>query len=249
MTTTLITGANKGLGYEPARRLLAAGHDVWMGARDEARGRDAASSLGARFVRIDVTDDASVGAAADVVGSLDVLVNNAGIVGRRAPATETTPADLSSVYETNVLGPLRVFRAFRGALERSSNPVVVNVSSGMGSIAWTNDPSRLESTIVSLAYPSSKAALNMLTTQLAKAYSAMRVNAADPGYTATDSTTTAGPRPSRRAPRSSSASPAWARTARPGRSRTRPGPCRGDQAAASSPSALSTSSSWVFGDA
>jgi NAD(P)-dependent dehydrogenase (short-subunit alcohol dehydrogenase family) len=186
MTTTLITGANKGLGYETARRLLAAGHDVWVGARDEARGRAAASSLGARFVRLDVTDDASIAAAIGTVGSLDVLVNNAGIVGRRTPVGETTAEDLSYVYETNVLGPLRVFQAFRGALERSSNPVVVNVSSGMGSIAWTNDPARVESTIVALAYPSSKAALNMLTTQLAKAFPAMRINAADPGYTATD---------------------------------------------------------------
>jgi NAD(P)-dependent dehydrogenase (short-subunit alcohol dehydrogenase family) len=186
MTTTLITGANKGLGYETARRLVEAGHDVWMGARDEARGREAASTLGARYVTLDVTEDASVAAAVDVVGSLDVLVNNAGIVGRRTPVTETTADDLRSVYETNVLGPLRVFQAFRGALERSSHPVVVNVSSGMGSITWTSDPERLESTIVALGYPSSKAALNMLTSQLAKAFPAMRINAVDPGYTATD---------------------------------------------------------------
>ena len=186
MTTTLITGANKGLGYETARRLLAAGHDVWVGARDETRGRAAASSLGARYVALDVTDDASVAAAVEAVGSLDVLVNNAGIVGTRAPVPEVTADDLRHVYETNVLGPLRVFQAFRPLLERSSNPVVVNVSSGMGSIAWTSDPEHLESTIVALAYPSSKAALNMLTTQLAKGFPAMRINAVDPGYTATD---------------------------------------------------------------
>src|SRR4051812_7033587 len=96
MTTTLITGANKGLGYETARRLLSAGHEVWVGARDEARGRDAASSLGARFVALDVTDDASVAAAADFVGSLDVLVNNAGVVGNRVPVAETGPTTSGS---------------------------------------------------------------------------------------------------------------------------------------------------------
>src|SRR4051812_29291764 len=100
MTTTLITGANKGLGYENARRLLEAGHDVWVGARDEARGSAAASELGARFVALDVTDDASVAAAADAVGSLDVLVNNAGIVGNRVAVPDTRPEDLRLVYET-----------------------------------------------------------------------------------------------------------------------------------------------------
>jgi NAD(P)-dependent dehydrogenase (short-subunit alcohol dehydrogenase family) len=88
MTTTLITGANKGLGYEAARRLLAAGHDVWMAARDAERGGAAADELGARFVQLDVTDEASVAAAAQHVaanGGLDVLVNNAGIIGPHTP--------------------------------------------------------------------------------------------------------------------------------------------------------------------
>lgn len=81
MTTTLITGANKGLGHETAKQLIAAGHEVWIGARDPARGRRAAEQLGGRFVQLDVTDDASVGAAAATVGTLDVLVDNAGISG------------------------------------------------------------------------------------------------------------------------------------------------------------------------
>jgi NAD(P)-dependent dehydrogenase (short-subunit alcohol dehydrogenase family) len=88
MSVTLITGANKGLGYESARRLLAAGHDVWVAARDRRRGQAAADALGARFVQLDVTDDASVAAAAEQVGAqtgLDVLINNAGILGRRVP--------------------------------------------------------------------------------------------------------------------------------------------------------------------
>src|SRR2546423_13791730 len=147
MTTTLITGANKGLGYETARRLIAEGHDVWMAARDAGRGRVAADELGARFVQMDVADDDSVATAAATVeaehGSLDVLVNNAGISGGRIPVADVTPADLRRVYETNVFGVVRVIQAFMPLLERSSNPVVVNVSSGMGSLAITTDPDRL----------------------------------------------------------------------------------------------------------
>ena len=189
MTKTLITGANKGLGREAARRLLADGHDVWLAARDSAKGRAAAEELGARFVELDVTDDASVATAAEQVaaeGGLDVLVNNAGIVGRRKPLPEITPDDVRFVFETNVFGVVRVTQAFLPLLERSAQPVIVNVSSGMGSIGVTSDPSRLESTLVSLTYPVSKSALNMLTTQYAKAFPQMRINAVDPGYTATD---------------------------------------------------------------
>ena len=186
MSTILITGANKGLGYEAARRLLEAGHTVWMAARDERRGRAAADELGGRFVALDVTDDASAAAAAETVGELDVLINNAGISGGLVPVPEVKPEDVARVFETNVFGIVRVTRAFMPALERSANPVIVNVSSGMGSLAVTSDPSRVESTLVGLAYPSSKSAVNMLTTQYAKAYPGMRINAVDPGYTGTD---------------------------------------------------------------
>jgi NAD(P)-dependent dehydrogenase (short-subunit alcohol dehydrogenase family) len=168
MTTTLITGANKGLGREAARRLIEAGHDVWIGARDRERGRAAADELGARFVELDVTDGASVTHAAAEVGELDVLINNAGISGGRIPAAEVTPADVRRVLETNVVGIVRVTQAFVPLLGRSPNPVIVNVSSGMGSLGVTTDPARLESKIVGLAYPTSKAAVNMLTTQYAK---------------------------------------------------------------------------------
>jgi len=189
MTTTLITGANKGLGRETARRLLAEGHDVWIGARDPEKGRATAEELDAHFVALDVTDDDSVAAAVQHLtdaGGLDVLVNNAGIVGNRKTVPEMTAADMRLVYDTNVFGIVRVTQAFLPLLERSGNPVIVNVSSGMGSVAVTSDPSRLESTIVSLAYPSSKTAVNMITTQYAKALPQMRINAVDPGYTATD---------------------------------------------------------------
>jgi NAD(P)-dependent dehydrogenase (short-subunit alcohol dehydrogenase family) len=186
MTTTLITGANRGIGYEAARRLEAAGHDVWIGARDERRGRAAAEALGARFVQLDVTDDASVAAAARRLDALDVLVNNAGILGARTAVPDTTADDVADVLATNVLGIVRVTRAFLPLLERSDNPVIVNVSSGMGSFGVTTEPERFESTLVGLGYPASKAAVTMLTTQYAKALPHMRVNAVDPGYTDTD---------------------------------------------------------------
>ena len=193
MSTILITGANRSLGYEAARRLIAAGHDVWVGARDEARGRRAAEELGARFVELDVTDDASVAAAVETVGELDVLVNHAGIPGELVALPDVTVEHLRPVFEVNVYGPVRVLQAFRPLLERSANPVVVNVSSGMGSIAVTSDPDRVESGVHNLTYSPSKTALNMLTTQWAKAYPNMRVNAVDPGYTATDFNNHSGP--------------------------------------------------------
>lgn len=196
MTTILITGANKGLGREAARRLVEAGHDVWMGARDETAGREAAEAVGGRYVAIDVTDDASVAAAAETVrdgGGLDVLINNAGILGSGTAFADVTADDLAEVYATNVFGLVRVTQAFVPLLEESENPVIVNVSSGMGSLGVTSDPSRIESTIVTLAYPSSKTAVNMITTQYAKALANMKVNAVDPGYTATDLNGHSGP--------------------------------------------------------
>jgi NAD(P)-dependent dehydrogenase (short-subunit alcohol dehydrogenase family) len=190
MTTTLITGATKGLGRETARRLVAAGHTVYLGARDAQRGKEVAADLGAELLLIDVTSDDSVQAAAAVVreqaGHLDVLVNNAGIAGGRIPPGETTAADMQAVYDTNVFGVVRVMHAFLPLLEASVSPVVVNVSSGLGSLTVTNDRSRFESTLLGLAYPSSKAALNMITSQYAKAYPAIKINVVDPGYTATD---------------------------------------------------------------
>ena len=184
--------SNQGLGYETARRLLADGHDVWIGARDPARGRAAAEELGARFVaaRRD-RRRLSVAAAAERVaaeGGLDVLVNNAGHRrARESRCRRSPPTTCAHVFETNVFGIVRVTQAFLPLLERSAHPVIVNVSSGMGSLAVTTDPERARiDGIVSLAYPASKTAVNMLTSQYAKAFPTMRINAVDPGYTATD---------------------------------------------------------------
>ncbi|MFI7497592.1 SDR family NAD(P)-dependent oxidoreductase [Streptomyces sp. NPDC049687] len=194
MTTTLITGANKGLGFETARRLLAAGHTVYIGSRDAERGRRAAELLGARAVLLDVTDDASVEAAARTVeadGGLDVLVNNAGIEsrgpGNSVPgAAETTAAAMREVFETNVFGAVRVTHAFLPLLRRSPAPVVVNVSSGLASLTLVSDASTPAHAYPGVAYPASKTALNMVTLQYAKAFPAMRINAVEPGFTKTD---------------------------------------------------------------
>jgi NAD(P)-dependent dehydrogenase (short-subunit alcohol dehydrogenase family) len=194
---TFVTGANKGLGYETARRLIEAGQTVIVGARDAERGRKAAEALGARFVQIDVTDDASVArAAADVKaheGRVDVLINNAGIIGSRAEVEEIGGPEFTEVFQTNVGGIVRVTQAFLPLLKLSKHASVVNVSSGLGSFATTNDAERTESKIVAVLYASSKAAVTMITMQYAKALPNIRFNAADPGYTATDLNGNSGP--------------------------------------------------------
>ena len=197
MPITFITGANKGLGYETARRLIEAGHTVLVGARDPERGSSAADALGARFVPVDVTSDESVARAAQDVeareGRIDVLINNAGIIGAHGPAESLTGADAVEILDTNVAGVVRVTHAFLPLLRRSEHPAVVNVSSGMGSHAITSDPERVESTIVAPLYTASKAAVWMLTAQYAKSLPDVRVNGADPGYTATDFNGHSGP--------------------------------------------------------
>jgi NAD(P)-dependent dehydrogenase (short-subunit alcohol dehydrogenase family) len=190
MTVALITGANKGLGRETARRLLEVGFDVYLSARNEVRGREAASELGCRFVQLDVTSDVSVRAAADLidhqVGLLDVLINNAGVPDPAVGPLESGAAELLEVYETNVFGVVRVTSTLLPLLERSTAPVIVNVSSGLGSLSYASDPNRVQSSNLTFGYPSSKSALNMLTLKYARALPRFRVNAVAPGFTATD---------------------------------------------------------------
>jgi NAD(P)-dependent dehydrogenase (short-subunit alcohol dehydrogenase family) len=194
MTTTLITGANKGLGYETARQLIAAGHTVYIGCRDPERGQTAAQQLGARLVQLDVTDDESVTAAAELIeelGGLDVLVNNAGIEGRGQNnaiiGAEAATADMvREVFNTNVFGVVRVTHAFLPLLQRSPAPVVVNVSSSLGSLSLAGSPESPTFLYPGVAYPASKSAVNMITVQFAKQFPSMRINAVEPGYTDTD---------------------------------------------------------------
>lgn len=192
MTTTLITGGNKGIGYATARRLVAAGQTVWIGARDIERGRQAAETLGASFVQLDVTDDLSVAAAVDTVrdaaGHLDVLINNAGILGDVTSPEDMTVDQLRAVYETNVFGVVRVTNAFLPVLRRAVAPSVINVTSGLGSFTLIHDLERVESQYPLAAYGSSKTAVTMLTMQYAKATPDVRFNAVDPGQTATEFT-------------------------------------------------------------
>ncbi|MCK9877159.1 SDR family NAD(P)-dependent oxidoreductase [Frankia sp. Ag45/Mut15] len=190
MTITFITGANKGLGRETTRRLVEAGHTVVLGARDQERGAAAAADLGVRFVPIDITDDTSVAtAAADIErheGTLDVLINNAGMLSPQEDPNSITGADAQRLFDVNLFGAIRTTSAFLPLLRRSPDPVIINVTSGLGSLALTHDPSRVESTVNAPLYCASKAALTMLTTQYAKALPGVRINAVDPGYTATD---------------------------------------------------------------
>ncbi len=190
MPITLITGGNKGLGHEAARRLIALGHTVYIGARDAGRGQSAADELGAHFLPLDVTEDASVdAAAADLTrreGRLDVLINNAGIAGLGLTTEGTSADDMRRVFETNVFGIVRMTRGFLPLLRASAAGVIVNVSSGLGSFGMVTDPARIESRFPTLAYASSKAAVSMLTLQYAKGLPDLRINAVDPGPTSTD---------------------------------------------------------------
>ena len=190
MTITLITGANKGLGFETARRLIGLGHTVYVGARDAERGQRAAAELGAKFLLLDVTSDAAVTEAAarlaEAEGHLDLLINNAGVAGGRAKPEEVTAEQLRKTFETNVFGVVRVTQAFLPLLRKAHAPAIINVSSGLGSFGIVTNPETLESKINSLAYCSSKAAVTMLTVQYAKGLQGIRVNAVDPGPTSTD---------------------------------------------------------------
>lgn len=192
MTATLITGANKGLGRETARQLIEKGHTVYISARSVERGEAAAAELGARFVRLDVTDDASVEAALRVIeereGHLDVLINNAGI-GNASVGIDGLPgASALAEFNTNAVGVVRVTQAALPLLRQSENPVVVNVSSGLGSFWAVTNPERHESHNPFVVYGATKAAVSMLTVQYAKAVPEIKFNAVEPGFTATDFT-------------------------------------------------------------
>ena len=189
MKTTLITGANKGIGHEVARQLAASGFHVFIGARNAKAGRKAAEEITkksgeATFLEIDVADNDNVTNAAREFSSsedhLDVLVNNAGIIVDGDEAIlEISDELIRKTLETNTLGVLRVTRAFVPLLRKSKAPRVINVSSGSGQLTDGADG-------WAPAYSISKTALNGVTSQLAAGLPKFAVNAVCPGWVRTD---------------------------------------------------------------
>ena len=203
----LITGANKGIGFETARLLGARQMTVLLGARDDGRGRQAEQALrdagaDAHFVQLDVTDEKSVRRAAEWIateyGRLDILVNNAGIApgdfnGR---PSETTVETLRTVFETNVFGVVTVTNSMLPLLRRAPAARIVNLGSGLGSLAYASTPDHVYARNPLLAYNSSKSALSAVTLAYANELrdTPIKVNVADPGYCATDLNMHSGPR-------------------------------------------------------
>jgi NAD(P)-dependent dehydrogenase (short-subunit alcohol dehydrogenase family) len=192
MTTALITGANKGIGYEIAAGLGALGWRVGVGARDDTRREEAVEKLRAAGadafgVPLDVTDDASVAAAAASLERLDVLVNNAGVTGGVPQEPTRVSIDtMRAAVEVNVYGVVRVTNAMLPLLRRSAHPRIVTMSSGVGSL--TRQTSGGETGPIAAAYSPSKTFLNAVTVQYVKelADTDIKINLACPGYVATD---------------------------------------------------------------
>jgi NAD(P)-dependent dehydrogenase (short-subunit alcohol dehydrogenase family) len=190
--TALVTGANKGIGRHIAGQLAAAGVTVYVGCRDADRGRPVVAEIGdgARLLVLDVTDDASIAAAAEQVSELDILVNNAGIGDDPRSAPDADVESFRRVYETNVFGVVAVTNAFLPALRKSASPRIVNVSSGTASLGRSTSPNQQFAFGAgsAAAYRSSKTALNALTVFYAQALAAdgFKVNALAPGLRATD---------------------------------------------------------------
>ncbi|GCE05070.1 SDR family oxidoreductase [Dictyobacter aurantiacus] len=197
-TLALITGANKSIGFETARRLGQQGIHVIIGARDITRGKEAVHKLAAleieaTFVQLDVTDEESITRAAQTLekrfGHLDILINNAGISGGNVNTpSETDVATMRTVYETNVFGVVAVTKAIMPLLRKAPAGRIVNVSSGLGSLTLACDKNNEFFQYKNVPYQSSKAALNAITVAFAKelAQTPIKVNAADPGFTDTD---------------------------------------------------------------
>lgn len=206
MKTVLITGANKSIGFEAARQLLQQGYYVYLGCRNLEKGQQAVNQLQAEGlnevepIEIDVDDIASIRAAREVLGQkikvLDVLINNAGISGSLPQTSlETDISVFRQVFETNFFGVIEVTQAFIDLLKQSPEPRIVNVTSGLGSLTLHNDPSWKYYPFKAASYMSSKASLNAYTIVLAYDLRDLpfKVNAVDPGYTATDFNHHSGP--------------------------------------------------------
>ena len=196
--TALVTGANRSIGFEIARRLATEGYRVWLGSRDTGRGEEAAQKLrdqglDAHVLQLDVTSDESVTAAIEKLSRqtdhLDALINNAGIADSFTHQPFDEPIDVvKAVYEVNTFGPIRITQAALPLLKASGAGRVVMLSSELGSLQALLDPQNQFYEINTLGYNSSKTALNAVTVSFAKAAApfGIKVNAADPGYTKTD---------------------------------------------------------------
>jgi NAD(P)-dependent dehydrogenase (short-subunit alcohol dehydrogenase family) len=206
MKTVLITGANKSIGFEAARQLLQKGYYVYLGSRDKQKGQQAVDLLKSEGLTnvepivINVDDGDSIKAARETLGQktsvLDVLINNAGISGGMSqPALGTDVGVIKQVFETNLFGVIDTTQAFIDLLRQSPEPRIVNVTSGLGSLTLHNDPNWKYYHVKGAAYGPSKAALNAYTIMLAYELrdTPFKVNAVDPGYTATDFNHHSGP--------------------------------------------------------
>ncbi|SHL98784.1 SDR family oxidoreductase [Chitinophaga sp. CF418] len=199
MKKVFITGANKSIGLETARQLMKEGYYVFLGCRNLKNGQDAIEKLNleglkeVEAIQIDITDQQSVNAARIEIGKkttvLDALINNAGMSGGMPQTPLTANLDvMNTVFSTNLYGAVRVTQAFIDLLEKSSQPRIVNVSSGLGSLTLSSDPDFKYYQFKGGIYGPSKAALNMYTIALAYELrdKPFKVNAVDPGFTATD---------------------------------------------------------------
>lgn len=196
----LVTGANKGIGLEIARQLAQQGVSVIIGARDISRGKAAveelaAQSLVAESVWVDLNDVVSISAAAQTIrekhGRLDILINNAGIVDAEdGPPTQSSPEAVRRIMDTNFIGTLAVTQAMLPLLRNSPAARIVNLSSSLGSLTVNGDPTSPYYAARLIGYNASKAAVNMLTVQLAEELrnTAIVVNSVSPGYVKTDLT-------------------------------------------------------------
>jgi NAD(P)-dependent dehydrogenase (short-subunit alcohol dehydrogenase family) len=194
----LITGGNKGIGFETGRQLGHLGFTILLGSRDETRGQQAAAALNteninAKAITLDVTDPDTIHHAVqqidDQYGSLDVLINNAGVsLDGGVPPSQLELMNLRRTYETNVFGMFSVTKAILPLIKKSSAGRVVNLSSGLASLTLNSDPESEFYGLNSLAYMSSKTAVNALTVLFAKELTdtSIKVNSADPGFTSTD---------------------------------------------------------------
>ena len=199
MKKILITGANKGIGFETARQLLQSGCYVYLGSRTLENGQAAVDKLKAEgliqveTVQLDVANSESVRAAREAIGRktdvLDGLINNAGINGGMPQSSlEASVDQFKRVFDTNLYGVVRVTQAFIDLLKKSPQPRIVNVSSSGSSLTLHSDPSWKYYSHKAALYPSSKAALNMYTIDLAYQLkdTSFKVNAVCPGFVATD---------------------------------------------------------------